>query len=108
MSLDESEQGSKNLVNEIIYAPEEQSYLKELRNEWSSLEPLIQEETNNNKKYDDEELYSPRSGEVCATKCLSISNSSVSKHIIFYKYPSVSDPGIKDALILPKCPVILP
>ncbi|XP_022816213.1 uncharacterized protein LOC111349347 [Spodoptera litura] len=60
----------------------------------------FQPEENEKKKLFSQGLYKPGSGEVCA-KYITVSASSVLNHV-YYEYPSVKDPAIKDALLLPE------
>ncbi|XP_034840693.1 leucine-rich repeat-containing protein 74B-like [Maniola hyperantus] len=72
--------------------------------EWSSLNAEIPEENVKRLLYE-QDLYSPGSGEICA-KYVPLSVSSVFRHP-YYNYPSVPDPGIKEALLNP-APKIIP
>ncbi|XP_064293139.1 leucine-rich repeat-containing protein 74B-like [Plodia interpunctella] len=71
--------------------------------QWSSLESEYVE-VNEKKILHSKGLYSPGSGEICA-KTISMSDSGVLAHS-YYHYPSVTDPGIKDALCAPELPTI--
>nr|XP_053625465.1 LOW QUALITY PROTEIN: leucine-rich repeat-containing protein 74B-like [Plodia interpunctella] len=73
--------------------------------QWSSLESLLFV-ANKKKVLHSKGLYSPGSGEIC-TKYIRQSDSSVFRHV-YYNYPAVTDPGIKDALLHPEKPVIYP
>lgn len=65
--------------------------------EWSSL-LILHPEYNEKKKLYDQNLYDPGSGEIC-TKYVTMSDSAVLRHP-YYKYPSVKNPGILEALFL--------
>lgn len=67
--------------------------------EWSSLLFQVPEENVKRIAYDAGE-YQPGSGEIC-TKYFPMSDSSVFRHP-YYNYPSVTDPGISDALMQPE------
>ncbi|XP_045785905.1 leucine-rich repeat-containing protein 74A-like [Maniola jurtina] len=72
--------------------------------EWSSLNAQIPEENAKRLLYE-QGLYSPGSGEICA-KYVPLSRSSVFRHP-YYNYPSILDPGIKEALLNPAPKIIL-
>ncbi|KAF9802567.1 hypothetical protein SFRURICE_013754, partial [Spodoptera frugiperda] len=59
-------------------------------------------EENEKKKLFSQGLYKPGSGEICA-EYITVSASSVLNHV-YYAYPSVKDPGIEEALLLPEKP----
>lgn len=71
--------------------------------EWSSLE-IAKIVTNPKKTLYSQGLYSPGSGEICA-EYVALSDSDVPGHV-YYNYPAVLDPGIKEALLDPEKPII--
>lgn len=103
---EDSEQDLNLHLSFILTTPDEQSSSEEPRSDWSSLELVPIQKENKKKVLYDAGLYSAGSGEICA-KAITMSHSSMFKHK-YYKYPSVTDPGIKDALFLPEYPVNLP
>ncbi|KAL0840655.1 hypothetical protein ABMA28_015851 [Loxostege sticticalis] len=63
--------------------------------EWTSLFAVVSPDSPKMELYK-QGLYDPGSGEVCA-KYLPLSDSDVLNHL-YYAYPSIKDPGIKEAL----------
>ncbi|KAI5645633.1 hypothetical protein NE865_02300 [Phthorimaea operculella] len=75
--------------------------------EWSSYLCFLQApEQNEKRRLFEAGLYVPPSEDICA-KYIPLSDSSVYRHP-YYKYPSVKDPGIEDALLQPPPEIIYP
>ncbi|KAJ2941479.1 hypothetical protein O0L34_g14526 [Tuta absoluta] len=73
--------------------------------EWSSYLCFLQApEENEKRRLFEAGLFVPPTEEICA-KYIPVSDSSVYRHP-YYKYPSVKDPGIEDALLQPPSVII--
>ncbi|XP_047021195.1 leucine-rich repeat-containing protein 74A-like [Helicoverpa zea] len=97
---------SDKTIDFLFVAQEEQSSVGEAPlHEWASyIAPVVKE--NKKRQLNAEGLYDPGSGLLC-NKYLAVSDSSIFRHL-YYNYPGVSDPGIKEALLLSEKPVVYP
>ncbi|XP_068630116.1 leucine-rich repeat-containing protein 74B-like [Battus philenor] len=104
-STEASEITSVNMKVEVIFEKDIESSEEPPMEEWSSL--LLQRPEENVKIINYRQgLYDPGSGEIC-TKYIPMSASSVIRHV-YYNYPAVPDPGVKEALFDPEPKVIYP
>ncbi|CAH0604977.1 unnamed protein product [Chrysodeixis includens] len=91
-------------IQMIFEVHEVESSIEIPMDQWSSLEIVIPEE-NQKKILFQQGLYSVGSGEICA-KNIFMSDSDVMRHP-YFNYPAIKDPGIEEALLQQKPPVVL-
>lgn len=104
--MSSSEDSNAEVPTVVLFQAEtDESSVEPPMEEWSSLLIEIPEE-NKKRILHAEGLYEPGSGEIC-TKYITMSDSAVFRHP-YYNYPSVTDPGIKEALLLPEDKIIYP
>lgn len=101
---DSSSGSEKEKAVEVVYVQEDFSSGEDPpMSEWSSLITELPEDNPKRLLYS-QGLYAPGSGEIC-NKYIAVSDSSILRHV-YYNYPAVDDPGIKEALLHADQPVI--